>query len=73
MMSEKNEMKRVNIRISPSVYDFFKERSDSTGVSMSALMFLALEEHVNQHTIIPQIPKIMEELKKRGALHIDAD
>lgn len=39
---------RVNIRISPDVHQFFKERSIKTGVSMSSLMFLALEKSVQE-------------------------
>ena len=39
---------RVNIRVSPEVHQFFKERSIKTGVSMSSLMFLALEKSVQE-------------------------
>jgi len=39
---------RVNIRVSPDVHYYFKQRSEATGASMSALMFLALEKYMNE-------------------------
>lgn len=35
---------RMNIRLSAEVHDYYKQRSEQTGASMSALMFLALEK-----------------------------
>lgn len=49
-MSEEN-LKSVNIRVSPEVHSYFKERSRKTGASMSALMFLALEEHMKKEVL----------------------
>ncbi|VPJ05721.1 hypothetical protein [Metabacillus idriensis] len=57
------DMQRVNIRLSGDVYQWFKTRSEKTGVSMSALMFLALEDHVRQNTIVSSMPEIMEQLR----------
>lgn len=44
--------KRVNIRISENMHQWFTKRSEETGVSMSALMALALEEHMVQRESI---------------------
>lgn len=46
--SKLKEHVRVNIRVSPEVHQFFKNRSEQCGVSMSALMFLELEKYVNE-------------------------
>lgn len=58
-----NDMKRVNIRVSPEVHEWFRLRSEKTGVAMSALMFLALEQYIQQQTVMPHIPDMIKELK----------
>ncbi len=40
------EMIRVNIRVTPEVHTYYKRKSERTGVSMSALMFLELEKTI---------------------------
>lgn len=60
--------KRVNIRISESMHEWFKMRSEETGVSASSLMALALEEHMAQRQSIvglDNLNKLIEE-QKRG-------
>lgn len=42
------DFKRVNIRISPEVYNYFRNKSDMTKISASAMMFLVLEEYVKK-------------------------
>lgn len=44
--------KRVNIRITEEMHQWFKKRSEQTGVNMSSLMALALEEHMVQRQTI---------------------
>lgn len=65
-MSEKSgrDLKRVNIRIHPDMYEWFKIRSEKTGLPMSALMYLALEQHIQQQTMLPHIPDMIKELQK---------
>lgn len=41
---------RVNISVTKEVYDYFKEKSEKTYISASALYFLVLEEHVKKMT-----------------------
>lgn len=60
-----NDMKRINIRVSPEVHEWFKLRSERTGVAMSALMFLALEQHIQGQRMLPLIPEILEQTKER--------
>lgn len=39
---------RVNIRVSPEVHQYYKQRAEQSGASMSVLMFLALEKAVRE-------------------------
>jgi len=45
---DKVEMKRVNIRVSPAIDTYFTKKSEVTGLSKSALMYMALEHYVIQ-------------------------
>lgn len=65
------DMQRVNIRVSPQVYEWFKARSEQTGVAMSSLMFLALEQHIQQMTLIPFVPEIMERSREHDKQKMD--
>lgn len=65
-MSSPEDLIRVNIRVSPEVHQYFKERSSKTGVSMSSLMFLALEQNVRQELFmgsnLPELLRVGKEL-----------
>lgn len=52
MEKESDDLIRVNIRVSPEVHQFYKERSLKTGVSMSSLMFLSLEKSMQEQRFI---------------------
>jgi metal-responsive CopG/Arc/MetJ family transcriptional regulator len=56
---QESNLQRVNIRVSEEVYQYFKKRSEVTGVSSSALMFLALEDYIHQHQAVNTINEIM--------------
>jgi predicted DNA binding CopG/RHH family protein len=60
-----DEMKRVNIRVSPEVHEWFKIRSDKTGIPMSSLMYLALEQYIQQQMVLPHIADMVSELKEK--------
>jgi len=62
-MAKDNEMKRVNIRVSPEVHEWFRIRSEKTGVPSSSLMYLALEQYIQQQMLLPHIPDMVRELK----------
>lgn len=59
-----NEMIRINIRVSPEVHQYYKERSTKTGVSMSSLMYLALEQAIRQETMSMQLPELIRMAKE---------
>lgn len=47
-----SELRPVNIRVSPEIHEYYKERSKKTGVSMSSLMYLALEAQMKQEVLL---------------------
>jgi len=56
---------RVNIRVSEKVKKYFETKSKETTVSQSALMALALDEYIDQKTLIEFTKKVnIEDLKK---------
>lgn len=59
--------KRVNVTVPEELHKWFKEESARTGMSVNALMQVALNNYYNQQVAIPNIPKLMEmyeEMKK---------
>lgn len=65
--ADKKEMKRVNIRVTPLVYKYFMSKSKNTGVSMSSLMYLALEDYVKQQQLIfENMPDMLRQMQLYG-------
>lgn len=63
----KSDMVRINTRISREVNDWLDAKSERTGVSKSTLIYLALEQYIQQQRVADDMPKMMEmitELKR---------
>ena len=60
-MEQNPNITRVNIRISKEVHHWFKQKSDKTGIAQSALMHLALEQHVQQQLLTPHLPELFKQ------------
>lgn len=56
-----DNLKRVNIRISPQLHAFFKELSDETGVAASSWMVIALTQYADQQKALAAVP-LLEQL-----------
>ena len=41
-------MVRINTKVTPRIYEFFKAKKEETGIHMSALIYMALEEYVDE-------------------------
>lgn len=50
-MEENRILKRVNVRITMELDNWFAEKSRKTGIAKSALMHLALEEYVRMQDV----------------------
>lgn len=62
---------RVNIRVSHYVKQWFQEKSDETGISMSALMAMALNEYIDQKDSLKAMTRVeyftnqLQEIKEK--------
>ena len=61
---EKKDLIRVNIKVSRKIKSYFEDKSKETGVAQSSLMALALEEYIDQKTMIEFTKKIDAGLTK---------
>lgn len=68
---DNNATTRVNIRVSHYVKSWFQEKSDETGISMSALMAMALNEYIDQKDSLKAMTRVeyfteqLEEIKNK--------
>lgn len=63
-----NEFIRVNIKLPKAMHDYYKEKSERTGVPMSSLMYLDLEKVQEQDKAINamgNVETLMELIKKQ--------
>ena len=58
------ELKRVNLRISPSLYKFLKTSAESRGLSMNAMCILALETYLQQQVVTSNLQDLLEAWKE---------
>jgi hypothetical protein len=58
------EFVQVNIKVSKDLYQYFKTRSAKTGVSMSSLMFLTMESHVQLTGVMNAVPEMVSNMQK---------
>lgn len=71
---EKTELIRVNIKVSRKIKSYFESKSAETGVPQSGLMALALEEYIDQKTMIEFTKKVslMEKSQKINEIKADS-
>lgn len=55
---------RVNIRIPIEIHEYYKNKSEKTGVSMSALMYLDLENYLMIKKSTEDLPLLMAQMQK---------
>lgn len=63
-MAEALDTIRVNIRIHTKLHEYYKLRSESTGIPMSYLMSMDLLEKSKQDEFMTQFPEMMEWAKR---------
>lgn len=67
-----SDLIRVNVRITPEIHEWYLAESKRTGISMSSLMFLALEKNMQEKQFLGgKMPQIVEAAEKLGSLSTD--
>ncbi|WP_371019077.1 hypothetical protein [Pseudalkalibacillus sp. JSM 102089] len=65
MNKEKSgELKRLNVRVRPEMYEWLKSNAESRGLTLNAMVIFAIETYYQQQTLIPQIPGMLDALKE---------
>lgn len=59
-----SDLKRVNLRISPNLYNFLKTSAESRGLSMNAMCILALETYLQQQIVTNNMDSLLEAWKE---------
>lgn len=57
-------LKRMSIKVSEDMYEWIQSEGEKRGLTMNAVIIFALETYYQQTTIIPQLPRMMEELER---------
>lgn len=57
-------MKRLNIKVNEEMYDWVAEQSSKRGLTMNAVVILALETYVTQSVVVGHLPELLAAAKK---------
>ena len=54
------ELKRVNVRLRPALYELLKKHADERGLTMNAMYILALETYIQQLMVTESMPDLLK-------------
>lgn len=57
-------MKRLNIKVNEDMYNWVAEQSEKRGLTMNAVVILALETYVTQSVVTGNLPELLAAYKK---------
>lgn len=75
MSKEKENIKRVNIRMGQDLHDWFEKKAGELGVPTSALMIIAMHEYRKLQTGAENLPFIRDAfnlLQQQNALNVQS-
>lgn len=56
--------KRVNVGLTDEKYKFFKDKADKSGVPVSTVITMALDQYIDSQKVIDSLPDLLEQIKK---------
>jgi hypothetical protein len=59
------DLKRLNVRVRPEMHEWLQAAGEARGLSMNAMVIIAIETYVQQQQMIPMLPQIMEQLERQ--------
>ena len=57
-------MKRLNIKVNEETYNWINEQSKKRGLTMNAVVILAIETYVTQSVVTGNLPELLAAYKK---------
>lgn len=58
-------LKRMSIKVSEDMHEWLQSESEKRGLTMNAIMIIALEHYYNQTQVMPHLSELMELERKR--------
>lgn len=58
------ELKRINVRMRPQLYELLKIAAKQRGLSMNAMYILALETYLQQSVVIDNMDELLKAWKQ---------
>ena len=55
-----SDLKRFNVRIRPMLHEFLKKQAEARGLSMNAMVILALETYFREQSVTESLPELMK-------------
>lgn len=52
-------LKRLNIRLTPEMHELVSDAAQKRGITMNALVVFAIETYIQQTQVIPILPELM--------------
>mgnify|MGYP001954703972 CR=1 FL=1 len=62
---EKDELKRINVRIRPKLHEALKVAAKQRGLSMNAMYVLALESYLQQLVVTDNLEDLIQAWKEQ--------
>lgn len=57
-------MKRVNVTVPDELHQWFKQESARTGLTVNALMQVALNNYYKEQSVLPLLPQMLPQMMK---------
>lgn len=58
------ELKRLSARVRPELHEWLQQSAEDRGLTMNAMIILALETYLQQQQVLPILPQLMEQMKQ---------
>lgn len=59
-----NDIMRFNARIPYDLHQQMKQKANSRGLTMNAVLILALETYFTQQSVLPYLPELLQAMEK---------
>ena len=58
------ELKRLSARVRPELYEWLQQSAKDRGLTINAMIILALETYLQQQQVLPILPQLIEQMKQ---------